>query len=320
MMSFFLSAGCAPIIKTPGADRIEPRLDAQAIVTADDERLPLRVWMPPDGVPLKAVVVAVHGLNDYSHAFEGPGIYLSAKGIGVYAYDQRGFGQGPWPGYWAGGEAMVADFATALRLVAARYPGIPLYAMGESMGGAVAILTMTGDNPPPVAGVILSAPAVWGRDDMTILERGALWLTWHVAPWMTFSGSGLNVRPSDNIEMLRALGRDPLVIKKTRADVIHGLVDLMSAAQRAAGRLSVPVLMLYGEHDEVVPREPVLRVMAELHGDAQVKALYANGWHILMRDLQAEVVMADIAAWIENRRLPSGADDRAARVLSDNPR
>jgi len=318
MFSFLLPAACAPTIKTAGIDRVEPRLEAQAVVTADDERLPLRSWMPPEGTPLKALVVAVHGMNDYSHAFEGVGKTLSAQGIGVYAYDQRGFGQAPWPGYWAGTEAMTNDLAIVLKLAEARFPGVPVYVLGESMGGAVTILTMTEANPPPVAGVILSAPAVWGHDDMNIFERGALWLTWHALPWMTFTGGGLDIRPSDNNEMLRALSRDPLVLKDTRADTIHGLVDLMTRAQNAAGQLKVPTLMLYGEHDEIIPRDPSLRVMGKLQGDDQVKAIYANGWHMLLRDLQADLVIKDIAAWIADHHqpLPSGADIRARQVLA----
>jgi len=318
MLTFLFPAACAPTLKPPGVDVIEPRLEAEAIVAADDARLPLRRWMPPEGTPIKAVVVALHGMNDYSNAFDGPGKYLSARGIAVYAYDQRGFGQGPWPGYWAGEQAMIDDLSTALRLVGERHPGLPLYALGESMGGAVVMRAMTSAHPPAVTGVILSAPAVWGRDDMNIFEQGALWLTSHVLPWMPLTGEGLDVKPSDNMDMLRALSRDPLVIKQTRVDAIHGLVDLMGDAQNCADRLTTPALMLYGEHDEIIPPTPSFRVMSRLDGGDARKALYANGYHMLMRDLQADVVLADIAAWITDPQapLPSGADKRAASRLS----
>ena len=44
------------------------------------------------------------------------------------------------------------------------------------------------------------------------------------------TGQGFNRTPSDNIEMLKKLGRDKLVIKYTRIDTLYGLVDLMDAA------------------------------------------------------------------------------------------
>jgi acylglycerol lipase len=50
-------------------------------------------------------------------------------------------------------------------------------------------------------------------------------------------------------------------------------------------------------------------------------ALYESGFHMLLRDLQAETVWTDIAAWIADRdvALPSGADLRAAAVMAREP-
>ena len=53
--------------------------------------------------------------------------------------------------------------------------------------------------------------------------------------------------------MLRALGRDPQIIKETKIGTLHGLVTLMDEAYKAAGRISVPVLLLYGAKDQIVP-------------------------------------------------------------------
>lgn len=312
-----LASACAPTIKSAGPSTIEARLDADVVVTADGLRLPMRAWLP-DGPP-DAVVVAVHGFNDYSHAFDEPGKFLAGQGIAVYAFDQRGFGQAPDPGYWAGDAALADDLATATRLVAQRNPGKPLYLLGESMGGALVMVTMTRPGAPPVAGVVLSAPAVWSRATMNVFERSALWLFSYTAPWMTLTGHGLHIRPSDNEEMLHGLGRDPLVIKETRVDTIHGLCDLMDAAAEAAPKLHVPALVMYGEHDEIVPATPTYQMMASLPDNPvpQVKAVYANGYHMLLRDLQAKVVLGDIVAWIKHRDrpLPSGADRRAEQLL-----
>src|SRR5207302_1302111 len=124
----------------------------------------------------------------------------------------------------------------------------------------------------------------------------------------------------DNIEMLRRFSRDPLVIKATRVDAIYGLVDLMDAALASAPKLDLPLLYLYGEHDEIVPEAPTRRMIATLPaataGSRRV-AWYANGYHMLMRDLDAAVVVGDIASWIAERGapLPSGADRYAEATL-----
>ena len=320
LFSALCLAACAPIVKPAGPPVTAARLDGGAVLTSDDSRLPLRSWLPGDGRS-EAVVLAVHGFNDYSHAFDDAGKYLAAQGIAVYAFDLRGFGAAPDRGYWAGEAAMVDDVGTVARLVAARHPGKPVYLLGESMGGALVMVTMTSPGAPPVAGVILSAPAVWSRDSMGLVQRSALWLATHTVPWMTLTGRGLHIMPSDNIEMLRRLSRDPLVIKETRVDAIDGLCDLMDDAAAAAPRLHLPALVLYGEHDQVVPAAPTYRMMARLPDNPvpQVKAVYANGYHMLLRDLEAKLVLADIAAWIKHpdRQLPSGADHRASQILQN---
>jgi acylglycerol lipase len=298
------------------------QLAEDKMIMADGTALPLRVWLPKGEI--KAVVLAVHGFNDYSNAFEGPARALAAYGIATYAYDQRGFGAAPLHGFWPGRWQLADDLATASRLIRARHPDRKLYLMGESMGAAVAVVAMTGETgtPRPDAdGLILVAPAVWGRQTMGLLERSALAIGMRLIPGVTVSGRGIiRITPSDNNEMLRGLSRDPLVIKSTRIDTIYGLVDLMDAAFASAPLLDMPLLYLYGQRDEIVPKRPTELMIEHLPPAArgiQRVAWYANGYHMLMRDLDAAVVMSDIAAWIVARSapLPSGADLYAGAVL-----
>jgi acylglycerol lipase len=164
--------------------------------------------------------------------------------------------------------------------------------------------------PPAVDGLVLVAPAVWGRSTMPLSYRVALWLGAHTLPWSTVSGRGLEIMPSDNIEMLRGLSADPLVIKETRIGTIDGLVDLMDDGLAASDQITLPVLVLYGARDEIIPKVPTRRMLAAMPEGARTVAVYDNGYHMLLRDLQAEIVHRDIAAWARDpgASLPSGAD------------
>jgi len=299
---------CSPLVNHPGAQITTPKIDHEQFIAADGALLPLRRWLPKD-TPVKAVVIALHGFNDYSNAFTASGNYLSSRGIACYAYDQRGFGGAPGRGLWSGVEAYTNDLAAFAAVVRKLHPNVPLYALGESMGGAVTIVAMTGNHPPNVDGVILVAPAVWGRDTMPWYQRWLLAVTSYTVPWMELTGKGLKITPSDNIEMLRGLGRDPLVIKATRIDTMHGLTNLMDIALVRAQQLRLPTLVQYGEHDQVIPLKPTLLMLAKMPV-ATRKAFYKNGYHMLLRDLQGEKVLTDIVAWItdHNQPLPYGSD------------
>ncbi len=294
-----------------------PRLDDFAFSMSDGARLPVHSWLPAGGNP-SAAVIALHGFNDYGNFFSAPGQFISQAGIACYAYDQRGFGSAPNRGLWAGTQTYANDLGQIVSLVRDRHPGIPVFLLGESMGGAVVIAAVTRGNSPNVDGIILAAPAVWGRATMPWHQRMVLWLTSHTVPWMTVTGDGLGITPSDNIEMLRALSRDPLVIKETRIEAIHGLVDLMDEALDKSPEISLKTLVLYGEKDEVIPKRPTYEMLRTIADNGAWKiALYKNSYHMLLRDLQAEILWRDIVAWIRTRdiELPSGADVRAELVL-----
>lgn len=295
-------SACSPLVNYPGADISAARIEKTHFITADGSLLPLRSWLPRD-TPVKAVIIALHGFNDYSNFFTSSGDFLSSRGIACYAYDQRGFGSAPGRGLWAGVEAYTKDLTAFAAVVRKLHHNIPLYVLGDSMGGAVTIVSLTGSNPPDVDGAILVAPAVWGRDTMPWYQRWLLAVGSHTVPWMELTGKGIKITPSDNIEMLRKLGRDPLVIKATRIDTMYGLTNLMDAALARAKQLNLPTLVQYGEHDQIIPKKPMLLMLEEMPTTTR-KAFYKNGYHMLLRDLQGEKPLTDIAAWIADHTLP----------------
>lgn len=306
-----LLAGCTPSIAERFGPDTLPRLDATRFVMSDGAPLPYRRWVPNGST--EAVVVALHGFNDYSNAYSELGPKLAERGLAVYAYDQRGFGEAPFRGDWAGSARLVSDLATVAGLLAERHPGLPLYGLGESMGGAVLMVALAGDPPAPLDGAVLSAPAVWGRSTMSAFDRAMLTLAAHLVPRIRVRPQTLPAPPSDNIDMLRALGRDPLIIKETRIEAAYGLTTLMDEALEAAGRIRKPLLVLYGEKDGIVPKDPTCRMLRNLPDGRDRRwrlALYADGYHLLFRDLNGGAVGADIAAWLSDpsAALPSGTE------------
>lgn len=314
-----LLAGCTGL---PSFQTILPLDPARALADEvftlpDGARLPVRVWRPggPPGPPVRGVVLALHGFNDSRDAWALPAPTLAAGGLLVYAPDQRGFGAAPGRGTWPGVPTLVADADAMLRLLIARHPGLPVYAMGESMGGAVLMTLAAWETPPPVAGWILLSPAVWDREGQGPLLSGSLWLVTHTAPGLSVTGAEvrLRVRASDNRDALLALTRNPLTIRRTRFDTLSGLDDLMDAAQAASARLPANTLLLYGAHDTLVPEPSMRRAWRAMPASVR-RGFYPDGYHLLLRDIGRAGPIQDVLAWTKDPsgRLPSGADGAAA--------
>ena len=290
-----LLAACAPRVEGIGPATREVSVADGAFVMADGYRLPYRQWGDP--ATATAVLVGLHGFNDYSAFLSNAGPVWSERNILTVAYDQRGFGETENRGLWHGRDALIRDAQAVMRLMRERHPAQPIFLMGESMGGAVAIAAM-GEAPEiGPAGTILAAPAAADWDQFAWYQRWALWAAAHTLPWLEMTGEGLKVRPSDNREILRALFQDPLVIKRTRIDAVWGLLRLGDRAFDAAGNLPAPALVLWGAKEELIPPKAQAALDRVLPAHA-TRRRYPNGYHMLTRDLSADVVLRDIADWV----------------------
>ncbi|UPY38066.1 alpha/beta fold hydrolase [Sediminicoccus sp. KRV36] len=290
-----------------------PRPEAM-LVMPDGARLPLRVWRP-EGAP-RFVILAIHGLADHGgNMLEEGGPLLTAGGALVYAYDQRGFGWTRPRGYWAGAETMVNDAHAALDLIRARHPGLPIFLLGESMGGAVVLAMGRTD----VTGIILSSPALWGRAYMPRFLRALLWGAAHVLGPVAMPASAPNITASDNREALLRFGSDPLTLREIRFDMVSGLVDLMDQAVAALPTCcrAVPTLIMVGGNDQVVPT-PIARRALRDAGVPRV-ALYTEGWHLLLRDGVRARVARDIIEFLNMPDVPTSREAAGAAWLARTP-
>jgi len=307
-----LAACATPLMQTagaPGDGFSGPRLEDSRFVSFDGAPLGLQHW-DAEGREPWAVVIGLHGMNDYSNAFRLPGEAWARRGITTYAIDQRGFGRSPRRGVWADPGLMVEDLRTLTRLVRTRHPDAVIAIAGVSMGGAVAIEAFASERPPDADRLILLAPAVWGWSSQPLPNKLAAWIAGRTFPgWVIEPPRFItdDIMPSDNIDELRRMSRDRLMIWGARPDAVVGLIDLMEAAWSDTGRIRAPVAYLYGYEDDIIPKEPSFEAAARLKPTDKT-AYYRDGHHLLLIDRQRERVLGDIEGFIRDptRPLASG--------------
>lgn len=295
---------CAPLRQKPllVPAALAPHFTANRLIASDGAQLGLQHWQP-QGIEPWVVIVALHGMNDYSGAFALPGPWWAQRGAAVYALDLRGFGESPNRGVWPQMALLRQDIRDAVAAAKAAHPGVPVALLGLSMGAAAAMDVEISGHPSGADDLVLVSPAIWGWAEMPWAYRAALRLAALTAPGARLEppkGVIAQVTPSDNITLLRRMGGDANLLFETRTDTLLGLVNLMQRGSEAIEKLPPGTLYLLGARDEIIPPAVAERAAARLPPHVQV-IRYQAGYHLLLGDVQAETVWRDVLAHLARR-------------------
>lgn len=298
-----LLTACAPNYKEMGPMTAEPRISDDTFIARDGVRLPLTVWGPRENASI--VVIAAHSFGEFRDAFALIGEHLAEQNIAVWAYDQRGFGNGPHPGFWAGTDTIVQDFKDFTTVVrGSTGSDAPLVMMGESMGGAVVLSALADPTTIRPSAVILSGPGVREDRPRRYWFNAGLWLATRVVP-----GYEAEVpRPYDTRLAdyhAQRWASDPKIINQVRLDTYYGLIRLSDYASDNTQDFGIPTLVLYGTEDDQIHPNSVCALMARL-GSSGTLQVFQDKPHLMFQDKDQDVILKLIDQWVTE---PASAPD-----------
>jgi alpha-beta hydrolase superfamily lysophospholipase len=257
-----------------------------------------RTWRPAG--PTRAVLINVHGLGDHSGLYPTLVQFFTARDIAVYAYDMRGNGRSPGQrAYVKRWDEYLEDLARFVDLVHREEPETPLFLLGNSLGGLI-VLDYALRQPDGITGIIAASPPL-GRLGVP-------------APLMALGRVLSRVWPRCSIRTgmdLTGLARDPAVAETVLADpLFHRMgtarlsTEVTAAIARVrtgAPRFSLPLLVLHGSADRMVPPDGSRAFVADVGCLDRELREYAGAYHVLFADLDHERVLTDVERWIEAR-------------------
>jgi len=263
----------------------------------DGARLFCRSWRPPAA---RATAISLHGLGDHSGLYPMVAATLLPLAIAVHAPDLRGNGRSPGQrGYIGAWREFREDLHCLVALVRAEAPGMPLFLLGNSLGGLV-VLDYTLHHPDGVRGVVAVAPPLGPLGvPRPLLALGRVLSR----VWPRFSlrtGMDLGGLARDPAVIAEVLG-DPHFHRRGTSRLSTEVTATIARVQAAAPRFPRPLLVLHGSADRMVPPEGSRRFVAEV-GQADKRLIeYGGAYHALLADREGGRVLADLAAWIAAR-------------------
>ena len=261
-------------------------------------RLFRQAWLPA-GEP-RAVIALAHGASEHSGRYAWVGEQLAERGFALHALDHRGHGRSDGArAYIDRLRNVVADLDMLIDHAAAAHPGRPLFLLGHSMGGCVAIAYALA-HQERLAGLALSAP-------LAALEAAPLPLR--------VAGRVLSVvAPKTGVYQVdaQAVSRDPEVVRDYEQDPLnhHGklpartvaeLADAIAGFEAAAPRLTVPLLVLHSPDDALAPFAGGEMIHARASSADKTFVRYDGLAHELLNEPEREQVLERLASWLAER-------------------
>jgi len=256
-------------------------------------------WRPVDDA--RAVAVVVHGLAEHSGRYEHVFAALGEGCVSALGVDLRGHGRsGGARVYVDRFEDYVEDVERAIALARERAPGLPLFVIGHSMGGLVAIHHALAHGAG-VAGYVFSSPGLRAAVRVPAWKDALGKVMSKVWPGLAIpTGIGPELVSSDPA-VVAAYANDPLVTKTATARWYASFVAAQASAMARAGELLRPSLVLLGEADKLVDPRGGQDFFAVLGATDKTLKTYPGLYHEVFNEPEQQRVLADVVAWIGAR-------------------
>ena len=269
----------------------------------DGTHMFMALWRPDNDDP-RALLIVIHGLGSHAGDFKNIGQYFAERGLAVFIPDMRGFGHySGLKGHVMNFDEYIEDIQNLILQVKDRYLNRITFLFGSSLGGINAIRYII-RYPRDIDGLILQCPAVSQTLDISSGKKVAGHLL-----------SLLNVKRYSSSDLKHEeLTRSPSVIKEHETDPLRfemvtprfGIQGLKASvdAFKSASYIRMPVLLQQAGLDKAVNPEKSKEFFEKLSSSDKTWKLYEGLYHELHVEPEKELVLSDMASWLE-KRLPT---------------
>ncbi len=281
-----------------------PSQSLAGVMRDDEAKLAKHVGLPvyewkSDSVETRGVAILVHGLTMHGAIYDKLARHLADQGLIVLAPDLHGYGR------WADAPseqrhckecgAQVCYQKSRRELlglvdsVKETYPSLPLYMIGESLGGDM-VLYCAGQRPKAIEGIVLSSPAIKRR--VNIVPR----VFWDAGLVSHNLFRQVNLVPymkkfaSEDPRIVDEAVHDPLVRKRLTAWELFKTMRTIKASLRYADQVpsDMPVLVLQGDKDRMLKSNAVCDLLKHLSSTDRTVRWFKDKGHLLLETAYLE--------------------------------
>jgi alpha-beta hydrolase superfamily lysophospholipase len=250
---------------------------------------------------LKALIVTVHGLGMHHTAYTPFAQRIQHNGFGVISFDVRGFGSYRNDEVYqkVDFDAIIADLQNILTALRRDYPGLPIFILGESMGGAIA-LRVAALSPDLVDGCVSSVPSGSRFHARTTgMEVAVKLLTDSRAQFDI--GRKVVGQATQNADLRTAWEDDPQARMKFSPVDLMAFQHFMNDNVKYAEQIKkTPVIIFQGYSDQLVKPLGTLALYQAIGSRDKDLMFVGHAEHLIFEDNQFDQDVVDgLSSWLD---------------------
>ena len=254
-------------------------------------------------------LIMVHGFSAHCGLYRHVGAAFAAAGIAVTQFDCRGHGRSSGRrGHVDDFDEYLDDLAMVIAWARAQVTSRSWTLLGHSMGGAIAlayVLDQARAEKPDH--LVLAAPWLKLKMKVSAPKRAAANVAARIVPTLTMPNGLKAADISRNPLVVAGFDKDPLVHHVATAGWFMAILRAQARIRLQAEKLNTPTLLLLAGGDRIVANE-ANHAFARGAGDVVQVRSYDQLFHEMFLEPEADVVLADIVAWL----LGDGSNKRTA--------
>lgn len=251
----------------------------------------------------KAIFVCVHGLGLHKENYQQFGERMARDGYGVYAMDVRGFGEfQQMPGdRKCDFTKCLDDVCEGLKVARTMHPNVPVFILGESMGGAIA-MRVTEEHPELMKGLVSSVPGAkrYGQTK-SALQAGLKLITGGKNAQVNV-GKSVVAQSTQKEDLRKEWSEDKLARFTLTPIELMQFQHFMDANEKNAEKITnTPVLMVQGAADRLVRQDDNEAIWNRISTKDKSLVFVDGGEHLIFEEGQfTEDAIKMLCAWIDD--------------------
>lgn len=258
-------------------------------------------WEPDNGKP-KAVIALVHGLGEHVGRYAHVAQAFTEAGYALVGFDLRGHGKsGGARGHFPSLDAVMQDIRAFFKYLVSRYPDLPHFLYGHSLGGLLA-LSYALQYSNGLKGVMVTGAGLRTSLQEQKARVAMAKILGTFAPSMTIPSGLESAGLSRDPEVVKVYLNDPLVHDKTSMGFGKAALSAIDLCFARARDFVPPLLIMHGKADRITypgGSEDFANLAREKNRDVTLK-LWDGLYHEIHNEPEKAEVFKFMVGWLDD--------------------